>query len=322
MTMAKPSILFMGTPEFAVPSLEELVRAGYPLVGVVTQPDRPKGRGKHMAPPPAKERALELGLPVYQPEKVREEAFLETLRRLQPELIVVAAFGQILPKAVLEAPPLGCINVHPSLLPRFRGAAPINWTLIRGETVTGVTIMLLDEGMDTGDILLQEETPIRPEENAGELHDRLAGAGAELLVRTIAGLLDGTVRRTRQDSSLATYAPRLKKEDGLIHWERPAPEIVNLVRGLAPSPCAYTWLDGKQLKVFAAASSPHSSGNPPGKIGALTEAGLSVASGDGVVLLRDIQMESKKRMTVQEFFRGYRPRSGFLADSPPVGTAA
>ncbi len=314
--MAKPTVLFMGTPEFAVPSLEALVGAGYPVVGVVTQPDRPRGRGKHLAPPPAKERALEMGLPVYQPEKVREEAFLETLRRLRPDLIAVAAFGQILPKAVLEAPPLGCLNVHPSLLPKFRGAAPINWTLIRGERVTGVTIMFMDEGMDTGDILLQEETPVGPGENAGELHDRLAASGADLLVRTIAGLLEGTVTRRPQDSGLAPLAPRLTKEHGLIRWDRRAADIVNLVRGLAPSPCAYTWLDGKQVKVFAATASAAPAAGEPGAMGAVTDAGLPVATGDGTVYLRDIQMESKKRMPVREFFRGYRPRSASLGESP------
>ncbi len=314
--MAKPAILFMGTPEFAVPSLEALVRAGYPVVGVVTQPDRPKGRGKHLAPPPAKVRAEELGIEVFQPERIRDAAFMETLHRLRPDLVAVAAFGQILPKAVLEAPFLGCLNVHPSLLPKFRGAAPINWTLIRGERITGVTIMFMDEGMDTGDILLQEETPIGPEENAGELHDRLAISGAALLVRTIEGLLAGTIRRRPQESNLATLAPRLSKDDGLIHWERRGSEITNLIRGLAPAPCAYTWLDGKQVKVFSASVQEQPVTEPPGKIGTLLDVGLVVSTGDGIVMLKDIQMESKKRMSVREFFRGYRPRSGFLTDSP------
>ncbi len=319
--MKKPAVLFMGTPEFAVPSLEALVRAGYPVVGVVTQPDRPKGRGKHLAPPPAKERAEELGLEVFQPDRVRDASFLDTLHRLRPDLVAVAAFGQILPKAVLEAPPLGCLNVHPSLLPKYRGAAPINWTLIRGERVTGVTIMFMDEGMDTGDILLQEETPIGAEENAGELHDRLAVSGAGLLVRTIEGLLAGTIHRRPQESHLATLAPKLTREDGLIRWERPASEIVNLVRGLAPAPCACTWLDGKQVKVFSASALEQSVTEPPGKIGALRDGGLEVSAGNGVVILRDIQMESKKRMPVGDFFRGYRPRSGFLTDSPEARPA-
>lgn len=319
--MSKPAVLFMGTPEFAVPSLDALVRAGYPVIGVVTQPDRPRGRGKHLAPPPAKVRAEELGIEVFQPEKVRDAAFLETLHRLRPDLVAVAAFGQILPKAVLEEPPLGCLNVHPSLLPKFRGAAPINWTLIRGERTTGVTIMFMDEGMDTGDILLQEETPVGPEENAGDLHDRLAVSGAGLLVRTMEGLLAGTIRRQPQDSSLATLAPRLTREDGWIRWERPASEIVNLIRGLAPAPCACTWLDGKQVKVFSASAQEQPVSEPPGKIGALRDAGLEVSAGDGIVLLRDIQMESKKRMPVREFFRGYRPRNGFLTDSPAARVA-
>ncbi len=319
--MTNPKILFMGTPEFAVPSLDALVRAGYPVVGVVTQPDRPKGRGKHLAPPPAKVRAEELGIEVLQPERVRDASFLDMLHRLSPDLVAVAAFGQILPKAVLEAPPLGCLNVHPSLLPKFRGAAPINWTLIRGERVTGVTIMFMDEGMDTGDILLQEETPIGVEENAGELHDRLAASGAGLLVRTIEGLLAGTIHRRPQESNLATLAPRLTKEDGLIRWERPAAAIVNLVRGLAPAPCAYTWLDGKQVKVFSASAQEQPVTEPPGKIGSLRDGGLEVCAGNGIVILRDIQMESKKRMPVGDFFRGYRPRSGFLTDSPEARPA-
>jgi len=276
--MPKPTILFMGTPEFALTSLEKLVQKNYDIVAVVTQPDRPKGRGKQLVAPPVKGAAERYNIPVLQPPRVKDPSFLETLKQLSPDLIVVAAFGQILPKNVLDFPPLGCINVHPSLLPRYRGAAPINWTLIHGETRTGVTIMYMDEGLDTGDILLQEETPVDPEETFGQLHDRLAPLGADLLIQAIQLLEAHQAPRRPQENSLSCYAPMLKKEDGLIRWDEEVSTIVNRIRGLSPSPCAYTFLDGKALKIFAAAGIEEPVSGQPGRIGKLTNDGLQVTA--------------------------------------------
>jgi len=304
--MPKPTILFMGTPEFALTSLEKLVQKNYDIVAVVTQPDRPKGRGKQLVAPPVKGAAERYNIPVLQPPRVKDPSFLETLKQLSPDLIVVAAFGQILPKNVLDFPPLGCINVHPSLLPRYRGAAPINWTLIHGETRTGVTIMYMDEGLDTGDILLQEETPIDPEETFGQLHDRLATLGADLLLQAIQLLEAHQAPRRSQGNSLSCYAPMLKKEDGLIRWDEEVSTIVNRIRGLSPSPCAYTFLDGKALKIFAAAGIEEPVSGQPGRIGKLTNDGLQVTAKNGYLMMKDIQMENRKRMNVSDFLRGYK----------------
>ena len=303
----RPRILFMGTPEFAVPSLEVLVEKDWPVIGVVTQPDRPKGRGQRLVASPVKEAAERRGLAVYQPEKVRAPEFLEIFRRLAPDMVVLVAFGQILPKDIIDGPPLGCVNVHPSLLPKYRGAAPMNWTLIRGETKTGVTVMRMDEGVDSGDILLQEETPVEPGETYDRLHDRLAVLGAQCLLRAIEGLAAGTIRRVPQDHSRATLAPRLKKDDGLIRWEAPAGDIAHFVAGLSSVPGAYTYLDGKVLKVFAAEAEDAAPGcEAPGTIVGTGPKGLQVAAGGGTVYLQDVQLESKKRMPIAEFLRGFR----------------
>lgn len=310
--MSKPKIIFMGTPEFAVPSLESLLRHDYPIVGVVTRPDRPKGRGQHLIPSPVKVFAQSHRLPVLQPERVRnmDREFIDLFRQLAPDLVVVAAFGQKLPGEILQTPKMGCINVHPSLLPKYRGAAPINWTLIRGETKTGVTIMLIDEGMDTGDILTQEETLIAADETFGELHDRLADIGASLLLKTIEMILSGTAKQSPQDASGATYAPRLKKEDGLIRWDADIHQTVNLIRGLSPAPCAYTFFKGKMLKIFSAQGEEIPVTETPGTVGRETEKGLPVAAKDGYVYLKVIQMENKKRMSVHDFLRGFHMSPG------------
>ena len=300
----------MGTPEFAVPSLESLIQSDFPIIGVVTQPDRPKGRGRQPAASPVKLLAEKNGLTVMQPERVRGDAFLEIFRSMAPDMVVVAAFGQILPKEILETPPMGCINVHPSLLPRHRGAAPMNWTLIHGDDETGVTIMFMDEGVDTGDMLIQEKTPVGEDETYDHLHDRLAVLGAELLVQTIRRIEAGAAVRTPQEDSLATYAPRLKKEDGLIRWRENAFRIAHLIRGLSATPGAYTVLDGKVLKVFMASAEEKPVADEPGTIGHLTDKGLPVAAGDGLVFLRDVQLEGKKRMSIQDFTRGYRLTAG------------
>lgn len=304
--MPKPRILFMGTPEFAVPALTGLVKHGYPVIGVVTQPDRPRGRGRATALSPVKILAAALGLTVFQPERVRHPSFLETFQELAPDLVIVAAFGQILPKEIIFTPRLGCINIHPSLLPKYRGAAPINWALIRGEEKTGVTIMRMGEGVDSGAILLQEETPIGPSEVYGMLHDRLAKMGAELLLIALAMLQAGTLQPQPQDDLLATRAPRLSREDGLIHWENDHIGIVSLIRGLSPHPCAYTTLDGKQLKIFIASAQTAAVTEAPGTVVGETAAGLRVAAGNGFVLLRELQLEGKKRLAVGDFLRGVR----------------
>lgn len=308
--MTKPRILFMGTPDFAVPALRALVRHGYPVVAVVTQPDRPRGRGLSATPPPVKVAAEGLNLTVLQPEKVRSAEFLAAFSDLAPEIVIVAAFGQILPREIIRGPRGGCINIHPSLLPKYRGAAPINWALIRGDETTGVTIMRMDEGVDTGDILLQEETPIGPEENYGDLHDRLAKLGAELLLITLAMAATGTLLPHPQDHRQATFAPRLKREEGLIRWEADARAIVSLVRGLSPAPCAFTFLQEKQLKVYRAALSAAAGEAAPGTVLGMDREGLRIAAGDGSVALREVQWEGKRRMAVEEFLRGLRLTPG------------
>ena len=308
--MSKPRILFMGTPEFAVPSLAILVENNYPVAAVVTQPDRPKGRGRETAPPPVKVLAETINLPIIQPERLGDESFLKLFERLAPDMVVLAAFGQILPASIIATPKLGCINVHPSLLPKYRGAAPINRAIIGGEEKTGVTIMYMSEGVDQGDIILQQETTIGTAETYGELHDRLAVIGAKLLLVAIEKLTIGTATCTPQNHAAATYAPRLKKEDGLIRWNTDITGIVNLVRGLSPSPGAYTFLDRKKLKILDAVAEESPAGEKVGVTGMVTEKGLPVAAQNGCVYLREIQMESKKRMPVREFLRGYPVNPG------------
>jgi len=308
--MSTPKIVFMGTPEFAVPSLEILIMHNYQIAGVVTQPDRPRGRGRIPALTPIKALAEKYNLPVNQPERMRDREVTDYFRDLAPDLVVVVAFGQILPREILEIPKMGCINVHPSLLPKYRGAAPMNWTIIRGEVKTGVTIMLMDEGLDTGDILSREETVIDPEETFGKLHDRLANMGAVLLLKTVEMIVNGVVTRTSQDDFLATYAPRLKKEDGLINWNKDVSQVVNLIRGLSPVPCAYTFYKGKMLKIFSAKGKTSYNVGTPGGIGSETDLGLPVAAKNGYVYLREIQMENKKRMSVHDFLRGFRMTPG------------
>ncbi|MDO9529880.1 MAG: methionyl-tRNA formyltransferase [Syntrophales bacterium] len=302
----KPKIVFMGTPKFAIPSLEILAKNGCPIIGVVTQPDRPKGRGRKYVPPPVKITAEKYNLPVFQPDKVRDKEFLDTFRELAPDMVVLVAFGQILPGEIIEFPEMGCINVHPSLLPKYRGAAPINWTLIRGEETTGITTILMDEGMDTGDILLQEETPVESDETFDKLHDRLSKMGSELLLKTVKGITEGTITRTPQDSSLATYAPRLQKEDSIINWKAGIKDILNLIRGLYPSPCAHTFINEKKMKIFSATGEECHVPEQAGRIVGKAEKGLQVAAQDGYIYLEEIQLENKRRMSIFDFLRGYK----------------
>ena len=308
--MDKPRIIFMGTPEFALPALELLAQSNYRTIAVVTQPDRPAGRGRRQSSPPVKQLAIQLGIEVMQPARVRDDSFLQQFYLLNPDMVVVAAFGQILPKEIIDFPKLGCLNIHPSLLPKYRGAAPLNWSIIRGETKTGVTIMLMDEGMDSGDILLQEETKLGEEENFGQLHDRLAIMGAKLLQETIGQIILGQVIRRKQDPGQVTFAPRLTKETGRINWHDKCRDIVNLIRGLSPSPAAYTSLDGQELKIFSAQAKPASPKEPPGTIALPVAAGLPVAASDGYVISTDVQPDGKKRMTIADFLRGRRLEQG------------
>ncbi|MDQ0285783.1 methionyl-tRNA formyltransferase [Desulfofundulus luciae] len=299
-------VVFMGTPGFAVPALKALVGAGYPVVGVVTQPDRPKGRGKKIQPSPVKQAALHMGLPVLQPVRVRDAAFVEQLKQLGPEVIVVAAFGQILPPSILHLPPRGCINIHASLLPRYRGAAPIHRAIMNGERETGVTIMLMDEGLDTGDILLQQAVVINEADNAGAIHDRLAQLGAELLLQTLNLLKQGRLHPRPQEDSLATYAPPLTREDEIIDWERPARDLYNQIRGLDPWPGARTWWGEKVLKVWRAGVKEEAApkGALPGQVIAAGEE-LVVATGRGCLSLQEVQLQGGRRLPVAEFLRGH-----------------
>lgn len=302
-------VVFMGTPDFSVGTLRELVKAGHEVVGVVSQPDKPKGRGKSLMPTPVKEAALELGLPVYQPKKVKDPEFLEVLRKLAPEVIVVVAFGQIIPQSILDLPPYGCINVHASLLPKYRGAAPIQWAVIDGEPESGVTIMKMDTGLDTGDMITKVVVPIEKDETGGSLFDKLSEAGAKLLVDTLPSLADGTAVYEKQpEESPTPYAAMIQKQLGNIDWKRPAVEIERLIRGLNPWPSAFTKLNGKTLKIWSAQvldESEKDAAAIPGTILRADVQGLCVKTGQGVLNITELQLEGKKRMDTPAFLRGY-----------------
>ncbi|WP_346707981.1 methionyl-tRNA formyltransferase [Massilistercora timonensis] len=303
-------VIFMGTPDFSVGTLEALIRAGHQVVLAVTQPDKPKGRGGKMQFPPVKETALEHGIPVFQPRKVREPENIEELRKYQADVIVVVAFGQILPREILELTPYGCINVHASLLPSYRGAAPIQWAVINGETVSGVTTMQMDEGLDTGDMLLKTEVPLEPEETGGSLHDKLAAAGASLCVRTLKALEEGTVTPKKQGESPTAYASMLKKEMGEIRWEEPAISIERLIRGLNPWPSAYTGWQDKTMKIWEAEVLEEDSGQEPGTVVRVDKDGFLVQTGKGLLKVTALQIPGKKRMEADAFLRGYSMEPG------------
>jgi methionyl-tRNA formyltransferase len=308
-------IVFLGSGSFAIPSFEALVDAGHDVAALVTQPDREKGRGRELAPPPLKPVAVARGMRVLQPRRVREPEAQEALRALRPELQVVVAYGQILPKSVIEIPPLGTVNVHASLLPRLRGAAPIQWSIARGDSETGVTTMLIDEGLDTGPMLLARRLPIEPEETAGDLEPRLARLGAEVLLETVDGLAAGTLRPTPQDHSQATLAPLLKKEDGLLDWTLPATDLANRVRGFHPWPGAFTTVAGRVLKVLRAAVVE--GGGEPGAVVGVEGRGLVVAAGAGTRLaLLEVQPESRRPMTGAAFAAGARLQPGTRLGGP------
>jgi methionyl-tRNA formyltransferase len=295
----------MGTSPFAVPSLKILLAKGENIVGVFTQPDKPQGRGLKIKVSPIKGEALENYLPLFQPVKINRDESVEIIKSLSPDLIVVAAFGQIISQRILDIPKFGSINVHASLLPKYRGAAPINWVIIQGEKKTGITTMLMDKGLDTGNILLQRKLEIFPEENAGELHDRLAFLGAEVLRETVARLKQGGVTPCKQEESEASYAPPLEKEDGVIDWEKPAEKIYNHIRGMNPWPGAFTYLEGKILKVFQAKHVIQDFPHEPGKVVKTSDEGILVETGEGHILLTEIQLENHKRMSSALFLRGH-----------------
>lgn len=308
--MAGMRIIFMGTPEFACPTLQKLLDRGEDVVAVVTQPDRPKGRGQQTLPPPVKVLAERHGIPVMQPLKVRVPEVVESIRALEPDLIVVVAFGQILPKSLLDIPRYGCINVHASLLPRWRGAAPLNWCIINGETETGVTTMMMDVGLDTGDMLVKKSTPIDPDENTQSLHDRLSVVGAEALSETLDLLKTGKLVREKQDDALTCYAPMLKKEDGLIDWSRGPQAIRNLVRGMTPWPGAFSFLDGKMLKIYRVETAGGE--GTPGSVIRAGREGLEVACNGGSIVIEELQLEGKKRLPAGDFLAGYKIAPGSI----------
>ena len=305
--------IFMGTPDFALQTLQGLIDAGCKMVGVYTQPDRPKGRGKKLAPPPVKELAQKYDIPVYQPLKLRQPEAVAELEALAPDLIVVVAYGQILPKSVLEIPAHGCINVHASLLPKYRGAAPINKAIIDGETETGITTMYMDVGLDTGDMLVKKTLSIGPEETAGELHDRLASLGRETMEETLRQLCAGSLQREVQDDAQSTYASMMKKEDGRIDWSRSALEIHNHVRGLNPWPGAYTTINGELLKL--AETSPQTAeGDKPGSVIKADKDGVCVACGSGSLRIHQLQLAGRKRLAAADFLRGCPLEAGALME--------
>ncbi len=315
-------IVFMGTPEFAVPSLNSLLRSAHTVVGVVTQPDRPKGRGQELATSPIKQLAEQNNIPILQPLKMKDPEFLASLAAWKPDLIVVAAFGRILPKVILDLPSRGCINVHASLLPRYRGAGPIQWAIIRGEQETGITTMLMDEGMDTGAILLQERLPIAPNDTAGTLSAKLAEVGGRLLVDTLAQFERGTLVPKPQDHTRATMAPLLKKEDGLLDWTLPALELANRVRGLSPWPGAYTYLGDDRWVIWTASAQDRSAaGEPPGTVLSATKEGLLVATGSGLLCITEFQPANSRRMSVAQYLTGHALAPGLRLGPPSAAPA-
>lgn len=296
-------IVFMGTPEFAAASLEQLLTTRHEVVGVFTQTDKPKGRGYKLVPPPVKELALAHQIPVFQPQKMRDGQALEILQQLQPELIAVVAYGKLLPKEILELPKYGCINVHGSLLPKYRGAGPIQWSIIDGEKTTGVTTMYMGEGLDTGDMILKKETPIGENETYGELHDRLAVIGAQALVETVDLLEQGKAPREKQDDALSCYAPMLDKKIAKLDFAQPATKLHDLIRGLSPWPVAHTTFEGKLLKVHrAVVAQAQGDCGPAGKV--LDSKKLIVACGSGALELQQVQLEGGKRISGEDFMRG------------------
>ena len=297
-------LIYMGTPQFAVSPLRSLAATGNEIAGVVTRTDKPSGRGRHVASPPVKLAASELGLAVYQPKRVKAPEFIDLLRNIGPDLIIVAAYGQMIPKEILMLPQFGCVNIHASLLPLYRGAAPVNWAIIRGERETGDTLMRMDEGMDTGPILMQQRIPINTDDTAGTLTDKLSALGAQLITAAVPLLASGKLIPVPQDNAQATMAPLLKKEDGLIDWSLAAREIHDRVRGLSPWPGAYGYLDGKTVRIIA--TEVHDGVGEPGTLYERDINILEAGTGSGLLRIMVLQPEGKRPMTAGEFIRGHR----------------
>ncbi|HFC97077.1 MAG TPA: methionyl-tRNA formyltransferase [Thermosulfurimonas dismutans] len=302
-------VIFMGTPEFAVPALRVLLESEE-VVAVVTQPDRPRGRGRRLRPSPVKEVALSAGLPVLEPERLKDPEFLSALKAFSPDLIVVAAYGKILPREVLELPRLGCWNIHASLLPAYRGADPIRWAILRGERRTGITIMQMDEGLDTGPILLQKETEIGEEETGGELYARLSVLGAEALLETLSLHKEGRLKPRPQPEEGVSYAPPIKKEDARLDFSLPAGELSLRIRAFDPRPGAFTLLEGKIFKLFRPEALSENPPDPPGTILGVREGRLLVTCGEGILAVSEVQLEGKRRVPVAEFLKGHRLSPG------------
>ena len=305
-------IVFMGTPEFSLPSFRALLNSHQSPVAVVTQQDRPKGRGHRVVSPPVKQAAQNAGISVLQPRTLRDSGFLRQLRQLDPELIVVVAFGKILPPEILKIPSWGCVNVHASLLPKYRGAAPVAWAIIKGEEQTGVTTMRMDEGMDTGDIYLKEVAGIFPDDTAGSLLHRLSERGSLLLLKTIEGIAKGSLQAQPQDHTQATMAPMLKKELGEVDWKLPAFHIANLVRGLDPWPGAYTFYSRQLWKLWEVSARDIPESQKPGRITKVTQDAIEVATGQGILCIRKLQPANARRMTTREFLAGHAVKEGVI----------
>lgn len=298
-------LIFMGTPDFSVPALEALVEAGHEVVAAVTQPDKPKGRGRAVFMTPVKEKAVFYQIPVLQPVKARDPEFIEKIKQLKPDAIVVVAFGQILTKEFLEIPPYGCINIHASLLPKYRGAAPIQWAVINGEEQSGITTMMMDAGIDTGDMLETETVVLSPEETGGSLYDRLSQIGSRLIVSTLKKLEEGTLKAVPQPKTGASYAQKITKELGDIDWSLPAVSIERLIRGLNPWPSAYSMYQGKTIKFWSAQVVDEEFTGIPGQVVQVGKDFLAVKTGQGTLSIKELQLEGKKRMDIQSFLRGY-----------------
>lgn len=303
-------IIFMGTPDFSVGTFEALIAAGHDIVLAVTQPDKPKGRGGKMQYSPVKEKALQHGIPVFQPKKVREAKCIEKLRTYEADIMVVIAFGQILPKEILEMTRYGCVNVHASLLPKYRGAAPIQWAVINGESVSGVTTMQMDEGLDTGDMIMKTEVTLDDKETGGSLFDKLSEAGASLCVKTLEALEEGTAVFEKQGETTTEYARMLHKDMGSIDWKNDAQTIERLIRGLNPWPSAYTKWDGKVMKLWEADVVLQNSKHEPGTVVSVEKDSFYVQTGDGLLKVRSLQIPGKKRMEADAFLRGYKIEEG------------
>ena len=310
-------IVFMGTPEFAVPTLKALHHSSHSIMAVITQADKPKGRGQKLSVSPVKQYALEFNLPILQPKTVNEPEFIESLKKNRPDIVIVVAFGQILSENFLKIPIQFCVNLHSSLLPKYRGAAPIHRAILNGDNKSGVTTMIMDKGMDTGDILLMQETPINEIDNAQTLHDTLSKLGGTLVLETIKRLEENTLLPVPQDHNRATYAPKLKKEEGLIRWELPAATLLNQVRGLTPWPGTYTLLNKKRLRIIKVQVDKGALDDIPGKVARVTDLGIEVGTGQGRLVINELQPEGKKSMSAKSFLAGHKIKRGTLFDLTP-----